>query len=43
MEQMIEKKNKMLKEAGEAFKEIWKIHRMMDTVEIDSATRRAGC
>lgn len=40
MKQMIEKKNKMLKEAGEAFKEIWKIHRMMDTVEIDSANFR---
>lgn len=40
MEQMIEKKNKMLKEAGEAFKEIWKIYRMMDTVEIDSVNFR---
>lgn len=40
MEQMIEKKNKMLKEAGEAFREIWKIYRMMDTVELDSAHYR---
>ena len=40
MKQMIEKKNKMLKEAGEALKEIWKIHRMMDTVEIDSVNFR---
>lgn len=40
MKQMIEKKNKMLKEAGEAFKEIWKIYRMMDTVEIDNVNFR---
>ena len=40
MEQMIEKKNKMLKEAGEAFREIWKIYRMMDTAELDSAHYR---
>ena len=37
MKQMIEKKNKMLKEAGEKFREIWKIYRMLDTIEVDSA------
>ena len=37
MKQIIEKKNKMLKEAGEKFREIWKIYRMLDTIEVDSA------
>ena len=37
MKQMIEKKNRMLKEAGEKFREIWKIYRMMDTIEVDNA------
>lgn len=37
MKQMIEKKNRMLKEAGEAFREIWKIYRMLECVEIDGS------
>jgi len=33
MEQMIERKNEMLKEAGEALKEIWYIYRMTCSME----------
>ena len=40
MKQMIEKKNEMLKKAGDAFKEIFQIYRMMNDIELDSSNYR---